>query len=705
VVLQAVGTLTNSGGIAAGVGGAGADAGYYYGPFSPPGYYFHPGLGGRGGDGVDLLSGGGITNLGAIAGAAGGDGGAGGSGLGSFFVFGPGPGTIGGAGGAGVVLGAGGILSNSGMVVGGGGGGGGKGGSGFYSPFDGSDTYNGRNGGAGANGGDGVDLMAGGKVTNTATILAGAGGLGGAGGAGYRGGTNGAAGANGAAGNGVVLTAGGVLTNGSTLVGSALISGGIGVYAQGAGATVINYGTIAGATDSVKFASAGDVLIASVGAQFVGQIAGGGGALGWRGGAGTISGLGGAGVFAGTDNGAFSGFGTYLIGQTGAWALTGTNALNAGQSLIDNGAFVIDGSLNEAAGATINIATGAAIAFTGSGSVLAGKVGGLGSVAFAGGTDTLNGTTLSAAHVAISGASVTLQGTITTSGTVAVTTPALLIGAGGATLASGTWALSDSASNKVMGLAAGDTLNNASATISGAGMLGGGVMGLINRSAAVIDGNGHNALIIDTGANRVATSGLIEAVGTGGVTIQSAVLNAGKLEANGGTLTVNGAVSGPGTGLIASGALVFNAAFSENVTFSGASGSLTLAKSQGYAGSITGFSHTGGTSLDLKDIAFISVGEATFSGTATSGVLTVTDGTHTAKITLIGNYLGSAFAASSDGNGGVIVVDPPKTAGALQHRFIAAAAGLGGSAGEAIHTGVARTEHAPMLARPHAMAA
>jgi hypothetical protein len=39
-------------------------------------------------------------------------------------------------------------------------------------------------------------------------------------------------------------------------------------------------------------------------------------------------------------------------------------------------------------------------------------------------------------------------------------------------------------------------------------------------------------------------------------------------------------------------------------------------------------------------------------------VLTVTDGTHTAKIALLGNYTASTFTLSDDGHGGTKVVDP-----------------------------------------------
>jgi hypothetical protein len=36
-------------------------------------------------------------------------------------------------------------------------------------------------------------------------------------------------------------------------------------------------------------------------------------------------------------------------------------------------------------------------------------------------------------------------------------------------------------------------------------------------------------------------------------------------------------------------------------------------------------------------------------------VLTVSDGTHTAHITLVGNFLASTFVAASDGHGGVSI--------------------------------------------------
>jgi hypothetical protein len=154
------------------------------------------------------------------------------------------------------------------------------------------------------------------------------------------------------------------------------------------------------------------------------------------------------------------------------------------------------------------------------------------------------------------------------------------------------------------------------------------------------------AQFIDTGAAGIVTAQTLDAAGTLalGAAGAAGIVNAGLIETTG-------------------------------------AGMLTL------AGTVTnaGLSKAGGTSLDLADISFVSATEATYSGTKTGGVLTVTDGTHTAHINLKGNYLTSTFVASSDGHGGTIVVDPkakgaasPLTAGT--HGFVAAMAGFAGPA-------------------------
>lgn len=87
-----------------------------------------------------------------------------------------------------------------------------------------------------------------------------------------------------------------------------------------------------------------------------------------------------------------------------------------------------------------------------------------------------------------------------------------------------------------------------------------------------------------------------------------------------------------------------------------------------------------------------------------SAVHTITDGTHTAHIVLEGDYLSASFVASSDAGGGTTVVANGGTPGPT-HGFIAAMAGLGGSAGGATQATHAPAAHDLVLARPHGVVA
>jgi fibronectin-binding autotransporter adhesin len=221
----------------------------------------------------------------------------------------------------------------------------------------------------------------------------------------------------------------------------------------------------------------------------------------------------------------------------------------------------------------------------------------------------------------------------------------------------------------------------------------------LESSLTTIEAAGELALLGARGystTNAIANSGTLDLAGgtfksgklselagstlTGFGTVTAVVANAGLINAAGGTLAFSGAITGAGSVTIAGGAASFASTFTEAVTFK-TSGTLTLAHSLAYTGKISGFSLTGATSLDLRDVGFVSASEATFSGTASGGVLTVSDGTHTAKINLVGNYTGSTFTASSDGSGGVIVVDPtpgaPRTDVASPPAFVSAMAALG----------------------------
>ena len=205
-------------------------------------------------------------------------------------------------------------------------------------------------------------------------------------------------------------------------------------------------------------------------------------------------------------------------------------------------------------------------------------------------------------------------------------------------------------------------------------------MTFVNDASGVVLGTGSNPLKINTGTNTVINAGTIKAAGAGGVVIASAVDNTGKLKVAGGVMTLQGAITGAGAVVISAGTLTFASSFDGDVTFTNGTGLLVLAQSQSYAGAITGFSATGGTKLDLEDIAWGVAVKAGFSGA--TGVLTVTDGVHTADIDLVGDFAGATFNATSDGHGGTYITTVAAMGGAAARMAQAMAALGGGGANE-----------------------
>ena len=99
----------------------------------------------------------------------------------------------------------------------------------------------------------------------------------------------------------------------------------------------------------------------------------------------------------------------------------------------------------------------------------------------------------------------------------------------------------------------------------------------------------------------------------------------------------------------------------QSVTFAGTMGTLRLEDPQAFTGVISGL--TGADAIDLSSLAYGVNVQASYSGDATGGTLTVSDGTKTARIALSGNYLSSTWTVSNDGKGGTSVVDPTLPAG------------------------------------------
>ncbi len=354
----------------------------------------------------------------------------------------------------------------------------------------------------------------------------------------------------------------------------------------------------------------------------------------------------------------------------------GTLASAAGSIVRLESANIIGGTLTNAAGGQIEASGGSTMAGT--------------TIVNQGLFTVVEADTFSASGTIGNSGTLSLAGT--SSGARLLASGALQLNGGGTVLLGAGGAIDSAAS--------ADTVTNLDDRILGDGELGGGAALLVNAAGGTIRETGTSGLLID--AVKLGNAGIVEAAGAGDISVLStvtnsgliqadtgsmlsltaAVANSGVLEANGGTLIAYQAVTGAGSAKINGGTLQFARSFNEAVSFTGG-GRLDLARSQTYTATITGFSASGATSLDLGDIKFVSAGEASFSGTASSGVLTVSDGVHTAKIQLAGNYLSSSFVASKDGSGGVVV---KATAAALTapHGFIAAMAGFGADGGGAM---------------------
>jgi hypothetical protein len=265
------------------------------------------------------------------------------------------------------------------------------------------------------------------------------------------------------------------------------------------------------------------------------------------------------------------------------------------------------------------------------------------------------------------GALLPLSGTVDNRGTIALNSAGSaseleLIQHGITLQGGGQVVMSDNSANVIAGTASDVTLTNDDNTISGAGQLGQGVLNLVNDGTIIA--TGVNALLIDTGANLVVNAGTLEATGSGGLDIAGAVANSGSLMAEGGNITIHGDVTGSGTALIDGGATIeFGGASSATTSFTAtATGTLMLDNSAGFTGTVTGFAAN--DQIDLADIqASGAVLSFAANGNGNSGTLTVSDGTHTANITLVGTYDPTGFHLGPDHALGVVITYSDHVAG------------------------------------------
>jgi hypothetical protein len=255
-----------------------------------------------------------------------------------------------------------------------------------------------------------------------------------------------------------------------------------------------------------------------------------------------------------------------------------------------------------------------------------------------------------------------LSGTIHNTGTIALNssgdeTDLQLIGSGMTLEGGGQIVLSDSDHNIISGTSSAVTLDNEDNTISGAGQLGNGTLNLTN--AGTIDASGTHALTVDTGSNSILNSGVLEASGSGGMVVASAIANSGVLWANGAYLTLEDDVSGNGVAKIdGAGTLDFAATSTANVVFgAGAAGTLKLEDSFHFNGAISGFA--GSDTIDLADLFGATSLSYHENAAGTGGTLSVSDGSATVNLSLLGLYSADNFSIVPDHAKGTAVVYVP----------------------------------------------
>jgi fibronectin-binding autotransporter adhesin len=199
--------------------------------------------------------------------------------------------------------------------------------------------------------------------------------------------------------------------------------------------------------------------------------------------------------------------------------------------------------------------------------------------------------------------------------------------------------ITDTTTGQVKAAAAGAHINLNGADIDG---------GTISTVAgSFMDGVGGSSTIDTTKA--IMNAGRLGAE-NGNLTITGAVTNTGTLDANNGhMLDIQGIVTGKGTAAVENaGILEFGAASSAKVTFGTGGGTLALDTATDaafkFTSTISGFAHS--DDIDLGAFNFNATSISGYTHNATGGVLTVTDGTHTESLAFVGANFTTFTAAS-----------------------------------------------------------
>ena len=545
----------------------------------------------------------------------------------------------------------------------------------------------------GGGGGGGFNGYTGSGVLLTSPSFSITGGSGGAGGTGY--GAGGGAGGYGAAVSGTQVTNAASVTGGAGGAGGGDVrsifstgsggDGGVGL-ATASGANVTNTGSATGGAGGVGYTGGGGgggITVAAAGAlSNSGHVTGGAGGGGF-----SVAGIGGAGVevagassvinnTSGTIKGGIGGGQTNAsVGLSGAgvsFAASGGTLTNAGA--ITGGAGFSGGNTSAAGAAGVS---GSGLTIVDTGAIAGGTGGTSGSGAAGAQGDAI--TLTSGANTLALGANAGMVGTGGLSGALDIQAGTLTFdqSKGAALPANVTLAA------PIIGAGAVVKAGTGTLTLSGDNTYTGG----LTIAAGTVSVSTANNLGASSGPGITFTGGTLETTASVTSQFKMALITAGTLQVDAGTLSQSGLVSGTGTlaktgtgtltlvdaansysggTTVPAGTLDLAAAGAAGggaITFAGTSGStatLALDTATQPANNAT-FANTLATfgandQLDLKGLNYKGAATTQETYTSSTGVLMVAEGGKTEDFTLSGVVPGETFFAESDGNGGTLVV-------------------------------------------------
>ena len=374
--------------------------------------------------------------------------------------------------------------------------------------------------------------------------------------------------------------------------------------------------------------------------------------------------------------------GTTITGGTvtdrGTIRVTGDSAING--AALNNGQLTIDAAkiltLNDATvtGTTITdngtIKVDAAKTLNLSGVVLTGgAITNLGTINVTGDSSIINDA-LTNTHLTvdatktltISGTTIT-GGTITDSGLIHVTGDSAINGAalnnGQLTVDAaktltldGTTVTGSNITNTgaTLSVSAARTMTLDDVTVNGGSITGNGTVHVDATRTLTLNGvTVTSGALTNDGTIETAAATALNGVG---------IANAGTIEATSGVLKISGSVQGSGSIQIDAGAsleLDATVAATQRIVFDGAGSSEFQLDASTFGGQIQGMAAT--DEIDLRTIGYGLSTTGTYVSNANNdgGVLTITDGTHSISMTLVGDYRHAHFAGASDGHGGTLI--------------------------------------------------